>query len=71
MNSERATDEIDIVELLRKIYNSWRTIILISFIMLIIGVIVSFAMPLKYKSSTIFIPQSQENNLSCRQYQKS
>ena len=57
-------DEIDIIEILKKIYVSKKFIIYFSLIFSIIGVGASLLSTVKYSSSTVFIPQNQENNNS-------
>ena len=57
-------DEIDFIKLLKKIYNSKKVIFYITTLSIIIGVIVALLSPFTYTSSTVFIPQNQENNSS-------
>ena len=63
MNTQM-NDEIDIIIILKKIYNNWKTIIYSSVIFVIIGITVALLSPVKFSSSTIFIPQSQESSTS-------
>ena len=57
-------DEIDIIDILKKIYDSKKFILYFSLIFLLIGVGVSLFSTVKYSSSTVFIPQNQESNNS-------
>ena len=63
MNTQM-NDEIDIIRILKKIYNNWKTIIYSSIIFVIIGITVALLSPVKFSSSKIFIPQSQESSTS-------
>ena len=63
MNTE-LNDEIDLTDLLKKIYKSRKLIIYFSLIFLLLGIITAFILPIKYSSSTVFIPQNQENSTS-------
>lgn len=57
-------DEIDLVEILKKIYKSRKYIIIISFSFALIGVVVALLSPSKFSSETIFITQNQDSNSS-------
>jgi LPS O-antigen subunit length determinant protein (WzzB/FepE family) len=57
-------NEIDLVEILKKIYKSKKYILLISISFAIIGVAISILSPVRYSSETIFIPQNQESKTS-------
>jgi len=57
-------DEIDLVEILKKIYKSRKFILIISFSFALIGVAVAMLSPIKFSSETIFITQNQESNSS-------
>lgn len=57
-------DEIDIIEILKKIYKSRKFILIISFSFILIGTIVALLSPLKYSSETIFITQNKESDTS-------
>ena len=57
-------DEIDLVEILKKIYKSRKIILIISFSFALIGVAVAMLSPIKFSSETIFITQNQESNSS-------
>ena len=57
-------DEIDLVEILKKIYKSKKIILIISFFIALLGVAVALLSPVKYSSETIFITQNQESNSS-------
>ena len=63
MNANQ-NDEIDIIEILKKIYKSWRIIIYSSITFIIIGITIALLSPVKFSSSTIFIPQNQESSSS-------
>lgn len=57
-------DEIDLIDLLKKLYNSRKLIIYITIIFSIIGIAVALLSPVKYKSTTVFITQNQETGSS-------
>ena len=57
-------DEIDFVELLKKIYNSKRLVFYFTFCFMALGIITSLILPERYTSSTIFIPQNKDSNSS-------
>ena len=57
-------DEIDLVEILKKIYKSRKFILIISFSFALLGVVVAMLSPIKFSSETIFITQNQESNSS-------
>ncbi len=57
-------DEIDFIEILKKIYKSKKIILIISFFFALLGVTVALQSPVKYSSETIFITQNQESNSS-------
>ncbi len=57
-------DEIDLVEISKKIYKSRKYILIISFLFALLGVAVALISPVKYSSETIFITQNQESNSS-------
>ena len=57
-------NEIDLVKIFAGIYNYRKFILIFSLAITILGVVIAIISPVKYVSSTIFIPQSQENNAS-------
>tara|TARA_Y200000002_G_scaffold247017_1_gene204395 strand:- start:1548 stop:2543 length:996 start_codon:yes stop_codon:yes gene_type:complete len=57
-------DEIDLVEILKKIYKSRKLIIYITIIFSITGIAFALLLPVKYNSTTIFITQNQETGSS-------
>ena len=57
-------DEIDLVEILKKIHKSRKFILIISFFFALLGVAVALLSPVKYSSETIFITQNQETGSS-------
>ena len=57
-------DEIDFIEILKKIYKSKKIILIISFFFALLGVTFALQSPVKYSSETIFITQNQESNSS-------
>ena len=63
MNSE-VNDEIDFIEIFKKIYTAKKIIIIITFIFSLTGIALSLLSPIKYSSSTVFIPQNQDNRSS-------
>ncbi len=61
---DQLKDEIEFFEILKKIYSSRKIILYSTIVFLLIGLIVSLTSPIKFTSSTIFIPQNQEPNSS-------
>jgi uncharacterized protein involved in exopolysaccharide biosynthesis len=59
-----SNDEIDIIELLKKLYKSRKVIIYTTIIFSAVGVAFALLSPVKYKSTTIFITQNQEKGSS-------
>ncbi len=59
-----SNDEIDLIDLLKKLYNSRKLIIYITIIFSIIGIALAFLLPVKYNSTTVFITQNQEKGSS-------
>jgi len=57
-------NELDFISFIKKIYKSKTDIIYITIFFLTLGVIISLLAPIKYSSSTIFIPQNQDSNNS-------
>ena len=57
-------EEIDLIEILKKIYKSRKFILIISFSFALLGVAVALLSPIKFSSETIFITQNQESNSS-------
>ena len=62
--NNRINDEIDLIEILKKIYNFKKIIFYTSIIFTFIGVAVAIISPLKFSSSTVFIPQNIESSTS-------
>lgn len=60
----KINDEIDLIELLKKIYNSKKVIFYTTILFTMMGVVVAFISPVKYNSSTVFIPQNIESSSS-------
>ncbi len=59
-----SNDEIDLIDLLKKLYKSRKLIIYISIIFSIIGFAIAFLSPIKYNSTTVFISQNQDSGSS-------
>ena len=59
-----SNDEIDLIDLLKKLYNSRKLIIYITIIFSIIGIAFALLSPVKYNSKTVFINQNQETGSS-------
>jgi len=59
-----SNDEIDLIDLLKKLYNSRKLIIYITIIFSIIGIAFALLSPVKYNSTTVFITQNQEKGSS-------
>ena len=55
-----SNDEIDLIDLLKKLYYSRKLIIYITIIFSIIGIAFALLSPVKYNSTTVFITQNQE-----------
>ena len=62
--SVKYNDEINLIELFRKVYRSKKLVIYTTIIFLFAGIISSLLAPIKYSSSTTFIPQNQESTNS-------
>lgn len=58
----KINDEIDLIELLKKIYNSKKVILYTTIFFMIVGIAVAIFSPVKYNSSTVFIPQNVESS---------
>ena len=59
-----SNDEIDLIDLLKKLYKSRKLIIYITIIFSIIGIAFALLLPVKYNSTTVFITQNQETGSS-------
>ena len=59
-----SNEEIDFIDLLKKLYYSRKLIIYITIIFSIIGITFAFLSPVKYISTTVFITQNQETGSS-------
>ena len=57
-------DNVDLIELLKKLYKSRKFIFIITFSFALIGVVIALLSPIKYSSETIFITQNQDSNSS-------
>ena len=62
--NDNLNDEIDFIEILKKIYGSKKIILYITICFFVVGALVALFSPIKYKATTIFIPQNQENSSS-------
>ena len=58
MTNEMATDEIDLVELLKKLWKARRFILVFSFALSFVGVSVALLSPISYKAEVTFVPQT-------------
>ena len=56
------SDEIDLIELLKKAWNGRKQIIIISFVFVLVGVAFAFLSPIVYSSSTTFINSQTESS---------
>ena len=63
MNSN-LNDEIDVIDLLKKLYISRKLIIYVAILFSIIGVTYALLAPIKYNSKTVFIVQNQPTGSS-------
>ena len=59
-----SNDEIDLIDLLKKLHYSRKLIIYITIIFSIIGIAFALLLPVKYNSTTVFITQNQETGSS-------
>ena len=59
-----SNDEIDIIDLIKKLYKSKKLIVLITIIFSSIGIATALLLPVKYNSTTVFITQNQESGSS-------
>jgi len=57
---ENNTDEIDLIELLKSLWNGKKLIIIIASFFAILGVVISLLSPTVYTASSMFIPQSSQ-----------
>ena len=57
-------EEIDLIDILKKLYNSRKLIIYTTLIFSIIGIAYGLILPIKFNSTTVFIPQNQESSSS-------
>ena len=62
--NDNQNDEIDLIALLKKLYNSRKLIFFISLIFSMIGVANALLAPIKFNSTTVFIPQNQGSSQS-------
>ncbi len=60
----KSNDEIDLIEILKKIFNFKKLVIYITGLFILIGIAVALLSPVKFTSSTVFIPQKQEGATS-------
>jgi len=58
MTNEMATDEIDLVELLKKLWKARKFILVFSFGIALLGVVVALTSPISYKAEVTFVPQT-------------
>lgn len=59
--STKINDDIDLIEILRKIYKFKKVIFFTTSVFIFIGIFYAMIATVKYKSSTTFIPQNQDN----------
>ena len=59
-----SNDEIDLVGLLKKLFRSRKLIAYITILFSAVGIVVALLSPEKYRSKTVFIPQTQETGSS-------
>lgn len=57
-------DEIDLIDILQKIYYYRKNILFITSIFIFLGTTISLLSPVKYTSTTVFIPQNQKTQTS-------
>ena len=58
------TGEIDLIELLKTVWRGKKTIIVVSFVFAVIGVVSALLSPVVYSSSTTFITSTSESTSS-------
>ena len=56
-----SSDEIDLIDLLKKVFKAKKTILYITIISSAIGVLLAVITPNKYTAKTVFIPQNQDS----------
>ena len=59
-----SNDEIDIIEIFKIIFNAKKLVILITVLFIFAGITFALLSPIKFSSSTVFIPQNQEGSTS-------
>ena len=62
--NDNLNDEIDLIQIIKNLFESRKIIIYISFIFSLLGIVISLILPIKYNSTTVFIPQNQEASTS-------
>lgn len=62
MNNQENNNEVNLILILTKILNSKKVIFLITLLFSFIGTSIALLSPIKFTSSTVFIPQNQENS---------
>ena len=60
----KSNDEIDIIDLLKKLYKSKKLIIYFTILFSSIGIATALSLPVKYNSTTVFITQNQDTGSS-------
>ena len=59
---EKNSDEIDLIEIAKTLWNGKKLIATLSFFFVLIGVLIALLSPVTFTSSTTFIPSSQERS---------
>ena len=59
---EKNSDEIDLIEIAKTLWNGKKLIANLSFFFVLIGVLIALLSPVIFTSSTTFIPSSQERS---------
>ena len=60
LNQDQSSDEIDLKDIIRPIWNARKQILTIAFIFAILGGIIGFLTPETYTASSTFLPQTSQ-----------
>ncbi|MFJ1429432.1 Wzz/FepE/Etk N-terminal domain-containing protein [Capnocytophaga canimorsus] len=61
-NKVSNTDEIDLLELLRKLWQAKKTILIVVFVFFVLGLLMAILSPKEYTATTIIVPQTSGNS---------
>ncbi|WGU68171.1 Wzz/FepE/Etk N-terminal domain-containing protein [Capnocytophaga canimorsus] len=57
-NKVSNTDEIDLLDLLRKLWWARKTILIVTFVFFVLGLLMAILSPKEYTATTIIVPQT-------------